>query len=294
MTTAKQNYPIQVANEIDKSIRDMLSLKMTLPLGNPALKNVHTNQFLWCDLPSEFDLENFEVISNEMTGAESRYGKYEKGRWYVESVTINNDGSKATMELQLNPFASSVKDYAEKRNSFNKAYADATSNNSDGSNSGDVKSTGNSGVTGGEGEFIDNLVRNIVGNTTDQLAKAKLVHNHIKSKQHYSSYSCSNSAYHQDPETIYKNITHINCADMATLTRAMMASAGLTCYVVHNNRGVGHFWVVIEINGQKYASDNASTATREFDYFWNPETGKTEKAVNGGKYYYNRGKNPSC
>ena len=73
---------------------------MTLPLGNPALKLVHTNQFLWCPLPDEFDVENFEYIANELSGRESRYGKYEKGRWYIEGVTINNDGSKFTMEKE--------------------------------------------------------------------------------------------------------------------------------------------------------------------------------------------------
>ena len=284
--TKENNAEIAAAyDEIFKSIRDLLSLKLTLPLGNPALRNVHTNQFLWYDLPPEFKLEYMETISKTMNSSVNRYAPYEEGKWYIEAVTITNDGKKFQMELELNPFPSSLIKYRDDYHSFIDAYTNLTKK-SDGSSSSSVKSTENTTLKGGEGTYIDNLVKEICGNETDQLKKAKLVHNHIKSKQHYSSYSCSK---YSSAEQCYKNITHLNCADMSRLTRAMMASAGLTCYVVHNNRGVGHFWVVIEINGKKYASDNASTATREFDYFWNPETGKTEKAVNGGKYYYNRG-----
>lgn len=273
-----------------ESIRDLLTVKITLPLGNPNYKLIHTNSFIWCDLSGMVDLENFHIITNAMNSTFNRYVTYEENRWYVEGVTINEDqgSNKGTMELTLNPFPSTLKKYRDNMSGYRKAYEDAFNKNNQNTA---VTSTGNSTLTGGEGEFIDNLVRQICGNITDPLERAKAIHNHIKSKQHYSSYPCS---HYSSAEQCYKNITHLNCADMSRLTRAMMASAGLTCYVVHNNRGVGHFWVVLEINGKKYASDNASTATREFDYFWNPETESTQKAVNGGVYYYNRGKNPSC
>ena len=275
-----------------KSLRDLLTVKVTLPLGNPNYKLIHTNSFIWLDLSKYLEnISNFKVIADAMNSTMTRYVKYQENRWYVEAVTINEDigGNKGTMELTLNPFPSSLTKYRDDFHSFTKAYQDAINQNNNSNTS--TVSTGNSTLKGGEGEYIDNIVRNICGNITDELQRAKAIHNHIKSKQHYSSYSCS---HYSSAEQCYKNITHLNCADMSRLTRAMMASAGLTCYVVHNNRGVGHFWVVLEIGGKKYASDNASTATREFDYFWNPETGKTEKAVDGGRYYYNRGKNPSC
>ena len=276
-------------------INDYLSLKLTLPLGNPALKNVHTNQFLWCDLPDKFKLEYMKTISDALQSSETRYSYYEEGRWYISGVTITNDGSKFSMDLDLQPFATTLTEYRDAYHAFMKAYQDAFNSSSTeaSSSSTGTKSTGNSTLKGGEGSFIDDKVKEICGNETDSLKKAKLIHEHIRSKQHYSYYSCSK---YSSAEQCYKNITHLNCADMSRLTRAMMASAGLTCYVVHNTNGVGHFWVVIEINGQKYASDNASSSSsgRAFDYFWNPSSGVTEKAVNGGKYQYNRGKNPSC
>ena len=278
-----------------KSLRDLLTVKVTLPLGNPNYKLIHTNSFIWLDLSKYLEnISNFKVIADAMNSTMTRYVKYEANRWYVEAVTINEDigSNKGTMELTLNPFPSNLAKYKDEFRGFIKAYQDGL--NQKNNNNTATTSTGNSTLTGGEGEFIDNLVRQICGNITDPLERAKAIHNHIKSKQGYSGYSCSNSAYGKNPEKIYKNITHINCADMANLTRAMMASAGLNCYVVHNNSGRGHFWVVIEINGQKYASDNASTATREFDYFWNPETEHTQKASNGGKYYRTCGKTACC
>ena len=276
--------------EMFKSVRDLLTVKVTLPLGNPNFKLIHTNSFIWLDLSNYINLENFDIIAEEMKSTFSRWVDYEKNRWYVEAVTINEDigSNKGTMDLELNPFPSTLRDYSKERMTFINEYQNAISKTNNGNSS--PVSTG-SNVTGGEGEFIDNIVKNICGNIADPLERAKAVHNHIKSKQHYSRYSCSN---YSSAEQCYKNITHLNCADMSRLTRAMMASAGLTCYVVQNTNGVGHFWVVIEINGKKYASDNASTATREFDYFWNPSTETTQKATNGGIYSKTCGKNPCC
>ena len=265
MATGTQNYPPEVANEIDKSIRDMLSLKMTLPLGNPALKLVHTNQFLWCPLPDEFDVENFEYIANELSGRETRYGKYEKGRWYIEGVTINNDGSKFTMELELNPFASSTKEYSDKRNAFAKAYQDAlNSQNSESGSGGDVKSTGNSTLKGGQGTVIDNLVKDICGNITDELQRCKAIHEWLKKNVRYGDYECCKYC---TPEKAYNNRSHINCADTAVLTCSMMLSAGLNAYIVHRTYNGGHFWTIIEIGGKKYASDQTGDGS-EFNTVW--------------------------
>ena len=311
MTTEQALEISDARKKIIEAFRDMLTVKVTIPLGDPKLKEVHTNSFIWLPLLDYMDLANYEDIMRYVMpylGESSRENmNYIRDRWYVEAINTTNDSSgKFQMELTLNPIASSNDTYRKNRTDWQKAFSDnfivddkhkvdivgVTGTTSTTTTT--VKSTGtNPTLKGGEGTFIDNLVKEIVGMETDQLKKAKLIHEHIRSKQHYSSYSCSK---YTTAEACYKNITHLNCADMSRLTRAMMASAGLTCYVVHNNSGVGHFWVVIEIGGKKYASDNASSSSsgRAFDYFWNPSTQVTEKAVNGGKYYYNRGKNPSC
>ena len=46
--------------------RDYLKLDITLPLGDTALKNVHTNQWLFTNLPSEFDLVNWTIIAKQL------------------------------------------------------------------------------------------------------------------------------------------------------------------------------------------------------------------------------------
>lgn len=119
------NEKAAALKDITDSVRDLLSLKITLPLGNPNLKHVHTNQFLWTDLPEEFELANFEEISKALNSSDARWSGYVKNRWYIEAVTITNDGSKFEMELSVNPFASSVTRFRDERNSFRKAYNDA-------------------------------------------------------------------------------------------------------------------------------------------------------------------------
>lgn len=123
--------------KIIESIRDLYSAKITLPLGNPNLKLVHTNQFLFTELPEDmFELANLDKISEALNSTYSRYSGYVINRWYIEGITINNDGNKATMELDLNPFASTLVKFRDDKQSFGKAYTDAlSSENNNKSNS---------------------------------------------------------------------------------------------------------------------------------------------------------------
>ena len=111
------------------SVRDLQKVKITIPLGNPNLKLVHTNQFLFTELPEEvFELANFDAIATALNSTYGRYSGYVLNRWYIEGRTIDNDGKKATMELELNPFASPVLKFHDEKSSFEKAYTDATTN----------------------------------------------------------------------------------------------------------------------------------------------------------------------
>ena len=47
-------------------------------------------------------------------------------------------------------------------------------------------------------------------------------------------------------------ILKLNCADSSRLAAACYRATNLTCYVIHGNY---HFWVIVTINGTKYASD---------------------------------------
>lgn len=112
------------------SARDYLTAKITLPLGNPNLKLLHTNQFLFTALPKEFVLKNWETIANALNSGDTRYADYQVNRWYVEAVTIDVDArGKAEMNVDVNAFASSTSKYSEDRRNYNKAYIDALNSN---------------------------------------------------------------------------------------------------------------------------------------------------------------------
>ena len=159
------------------------------------------------------------------------------------------------------------------------------------SSSGSNKKTGsNSGLAGGEGKTIDELVANIVGSETNELEKAKLVHKWLKANVRYEGYPCSR--YHSAEECL-KHKHAINCADTARLTRAMMASAGLKCYVVHRSHANGHFWTLIEIDGKIYASDQTGSGS-DWNTIWYAEGDRRACNSRGGNWDVKNGKKPDC
>ena len=137
LNTAKR----KAFDEMDKSVRDLMNLKITLPLGNPVLKQLHTNMFLWTILPDGFEVANFEDISKALNSTSSRYSGYELNRWYVEGVTITNNGKDARVEINVNPFASSVSKYRDNGLKFESAYTSALKNQQSNNNSNSNKST---------------------------------------------------------------------------------------------------------------------------------------------------------
>ena len=286
--------------QIVNSIRDLYSAKITLPLGNPNLKLVHTNQFLFTELPTDvFELANFDAIAKALNSSYSRYSGYTLNRWYIEACTITNDGSTAKMELELNPFASNVIKFRDERNSFRQAYTNATKPTSTASSntSSSVKKTkiksvksANSTLKGGEGKLIDGLVKKIIGSETRELKKAKLIHKWLQNNVRYSGYECTK---YNTVEKCYNNRRHLNCADTARLTRAMMASAGLKCYVVHRSHANGHFWTLIEIDGKIYASDQTGSGS-DWNTIWYADGDRRACNSRGGNWDSKNGKKPDC
>lgn len=263
--------------EIVKSIRDLLSLKVSIPLGNPNLKLVHTNQFCKTELPDEFLLENFKVISKALNSTYNRNVGYTTNKWYIESRTVTNDGESFKMDLELNPFASTLLDYRDNKNAYLNDYKSAVEQaqkQADKQAKQDAKKS-----MGGEGEVIDGVVKKIIGRETNELKKAKLIHAWLIKNVTYSYYACSRQ---KSAEAAYKNRSHLNCADTARLTRAMMSSAGLDAEVVHYKAQTGHFWTVVKINGKEYASD-ATSHRRKFNQVYKNQ-----------KYNKRNGKNPDC
>ena len=148
------NYNLMKNKALEKIVehnRDYLKLDVTIPLGNPALKQVHTNQWLWTNLPKEFDLANWTIIAKALNSNTNRYEGYVKNRWYIESCDINvSADGKAEMKLGLNAFASSYKSFTDGMRSMQKAYNDAVNkqDTNTGKKSSASKSTSNAVATG--------------------------------------------------------------------------------------------------------------------------------------------------
>lgn len=97
---------------LTKSARDLLTVKIKIPGGNPILKKLHTNSFIWTELPERFNLSNLKTVGKAMSSEYTRYSGYELNRWYVENLTITCDSSGLWFEADVNPFASSYSSYA--------------------------------------------------------------------------------------------------------------------------------------------------------------------------------------
>jgi len=269
--------------KITESVRDMESLKITLPLGNPSLKNVHTNQFLWTDLPKEFRLQNMPVISKALNSRYSRWSGYEVNRWYIEGVTINNDGDKFTMDIEVNPFASTLKNYHDGKKELEKAYADsvnASSNNKNNTNQNTVKSVNNTPTipkrTDGKTDCSATLdlacnqsfasIGSQVGKVESKLAQGRIGRegtNYAKfvkgltPKQAYKKLAARwGYRYYNDNDyacasQTLDNIGHINCGDSARLLKACMDILNQPCVIYSvTTPESGHYMNGVLLNGK--------------------------------------------
>lgn len=268
---AVYNERAKAKEDMINSVRDLCSLKLKIPCGNPNLKLLHTNQFLFTELPSEvFELANMGEISNALNSGYSRFSGYQLNRWYIEGVTITNDRSNFNIELECNPFASSLLNYQEDVRSFSKTYEDAVTAkenaeaNKNNENDGGVASADAVELPGGEGKYIDKLTKKVVGNEEDLLKRSKKIHNHLLKNLKYSFYRNSkfNSA-----EKAYKH-KRLNCADTSRVNASMHRSAGVECYVVHLTKSsIGHYYLVVKAYNQLYCSDPIG-GKRKYNYYW--------------------------
>lgn len=108
---------------------------------------------------------------------------------------------------------------------------------------------------------LDKVVEKIIAGATSDKEKLDKIHNWGRKEIVYDWYECSK--YGCDPVKAYENRKHINCGDTAVLLNAMYKIAGLESYIIH---GDYHFWVIVTINGKKYASDG--TGDRPLNSVW--------------------------
>ena len=290
---SKTNEELLLKSEALKKIhehnRDYLSLTLTLPLGNKALKKVHTNQWLFTNLPKEFDLANWTVLADALKGSSvNRYEGYVKNRWYIEAVDTSVDVSgKAEMKLTLNAFASSVTSFTDMAKQVQEAYSDAVEKKESEAKQQEQKNTSSAvkdtkqskndlkSLEKTWGKWLPTWTQNIIKGEKDKLQKAKKIYAKFKSETYYSYYPDPRKTRGQVSkyESAYKN-HHLNCADGANILCGAMNCAGITSHIRHTPN---HYIVKMRINGQDYWCDcsgsNGGKVNKAFNTIYGPKGG---------------------
>ena len=251
-TTKKKKNPSQKtinanlmkAKALEKIVehnRDYLKLDVTLPLGNTALKKVHTNQWLWTTLPPEFDLANWNILAKKLNSTVNRWEQYVRNKWYIESCDISvTPGGKAEMKLGLNAFASTFKSYSDDAKSIQKAYTDAIKKNTSKSTS-SSKSTSNALATN-NGELINqNWVKqySVPSVVVDKVKQCCKVGNSEEENVRAWHVWMDNNIQYQGYTDSQKSMEQLirdgkgNCCDNSRMFRYGCLALGVKCVYVH-------------------------------------------------------------
>ena len=270
--------------------RDYLKLDITLPLGDKALKKVHTNQWCFTTLPEEFSLGNWAVIAKALNANTNRYEGYVENRWYIDSVTIDVDASgKAEMKLGCNAFASSLQKYADDFRSFEKAYTDATTKTSKSTSA--SKNTSNAVNTNGSlinDEWVKKYgVPSVVVEKVKGCCKegASIKDNvyawHKWMDDHVGYWSYSEHQY-----SIEQVISQGggNCVDNSRVFRAGCLAMGVKCTYIHgydccsDGHCANHQWNKVYLPGETVEVDNGREMA-SWGSHWGSCSGGTEEVT---------------
>jgi hypothetical protein len=227
----------EALKKITEHNRDFLSLSITLPLGNLALKSVHTNHWLFTELPKEFDLANWTILAKTLNSSSNRWSGYVKNRWYIEGCNIKVKGRTGTMELSLNAFPSSYSSYNESIKNMQKSYSDTANKNTSSSSSSSSSKNTSKAVTNKTSvinekwvkkynipSVITNLIKKIckVGNTDEQ--NVKLWFKWMDANIGYIGYTDHKHDYQWQI-----NNKGGNCVDNSRMFRAGCLALGVKC-----------------------------------------------------------------
>lgn len=238
--------------------RDLLSVSLTMPLGNKALKKVHTNQWLFTKLPKDMDLANWTIIADAFRSNETRYVEYVENRWYIDGVDITVDASgKSEMKLSLNAFASSRKPYTDIAKEMRQAYTDAlknvTSNND--------KDTTNA-VSTKKSVINEEWVRNygvpdvIVNKIKELCSVSNSDEDNVKAWFNWMDDNIDWADYweHQRSEEEVMSRGSGNCVDNSRVFRGGCLALGVKCNFVKNSC-ISHQYNIVYLNGNGIVVD---------------------------------------
>lgn len=292
--TSKTNQDLikksEALKQVHEHARDYLSLTLTLPLGNTALKKVHTNQWLFTNLPKEFDLANFTVIADALKSSYDRYEGYIKNRWYIEGVDINVEADgKAEMKLTLNAFASSYASFTEGNKTMAKAYTDAVKNQQ--KNTAKKTNNNKSKAVKKNNTILNqsNIKKYNIPKKIYQKAESICKNKKTDKDKAYALYQWMDShvnwvyyTNHQRSEEEVMNRGAGNCVDNSRLYRLLCLSVGIKCNFM---KGFGccsggecanHQWNKVYINGKGIEVDCGRTCASWGSHWGSCSGGTTE------------------
>lgn len=253
----------QAVKELVAHNRDYLKLDLTLPLGNQALKQVHTNQWLWTNLPKEFDLANWTILAKALNHSSNRYEGYLENRWYIESCDISVDmgTGKAEMKLGLNAFASSYQSYIDNNKGYQDAFSTKTTSaskkttnavNSNANTSTELFSSKAGRDVGGD---LNTALQKIIQDCNTEEQKAYCIYDWV---DRYVSYEYYYGERYSNSEVLTGH--RANCWDTAFLIYDLCSKAKVRCEIYNGyyhfiDGTYGHLWNKIPYKGKMTFAD---------------------------------------
>lgn len=280
-TTTTTTTTIDVAStykkaqeEVIKQGRNFLNFEVKLPLNHTMFKNLHTNQMFFTELPKNFRLGNLAELFKILPTYKINRGlgtEYQENRWYIEKQVIKCDSNGLFSTLTLNVLPSPYSPYTEKLRSYRDAYEQAFKQQEN-TNTGGGSSGSSDGLRWSTGvSELDSLISNAISGKTDDVEKARAIHNAIRDAgvmyAYYNNFNYSNTSQRWNA----KDGPGLNCGDAAALVAESMKAAGLQA-VVQLRCDSEHFFCLITCHDGNHFSDlTANTgqySQRDFDEVW--------------------------
>ena len=274
--------------EYSKSVRSLMKFSIKIPLNSPVYKMLHTNTFLFTDLPEKFALVNLPKIYKSLASYKvSRGVPYAKNRWYVEEVKIKQDNKGLFADVTLNAFPSDLSSFNSAMKGYVSAYDSA------------FRSTSEETTTDGTTNTKAGNIPARTDGKTDCTAAWSLSYVHTGStgnplnsktpnENDYGKIGREGTNYAEfvkgcsSPREVYKKLSnagwngtnrwrdfndesvgsscvegifsqgYANCAGLSKLLKACMDVCGFKCAIAHVD---SHYNNVVEVNGKWESCD---------------------------------------
>ena len=268
----------KAVNEYSKSVRSLMKFSIKVPLNSRFFKYLHTNSFLFTDLPEKFALVNLpKIYKNLASYSVNRGVPYVKNRWYIEAVKIKHDGKGLWADITLNAFPSDQSSFQSAMEGYISAYDSAfksTSQSTTSSVNNTSKSnipartdgktdcsstyslccahTGNSDNPANKGYENRANAQGKIGKEGTNYAEfvkgctPKEAYKKLAKKHNYGNYVGYPDNHHACASNTL-NASTSNCADRARLLKACMDVLGQPCVIYHV---YNHYMNGVLINGK--------------------------------------------